>query len=486
MSRACLTLRKIHILELILLALVLTGLEPKYLEASLTSDGTSAGPWSVFKDWFYHLLHNHLFWEAQRILQSLLCIVSLPESQKMVHDYIEKAVSTNIGEESVQIAVSSLVQRFIYVVKSKRSSPLAVVPWNDAITWALFGVTLAKKGDDSTSLFKCIFLRRSLEEELAPGLGIVLPLSGVQGNDGISDMLYKAVSIGDVSMMRQAMTLSPTPYRLDEMMSMALLKAAQRSSKKHVLDFLSRDTVHARDGYQRTALHWAALECDRRTIDILLEQGKADPGLLDWFGCTPLHYAVKTLNGEQYDAAYRLLNFNAATVNTKDLSGLGPLQTAILDDSQDIATLLIQYGANMGASAFGALPPFNPGNVDWELKYSLLQPTGKRSDARISSKTFGEGGYDTESIEKIPKREGKGKDMKDLKGRDLSRPTYIKVLQHHMSPVTLDEYKLPWEWDPVSHLRNHDQMVLLLTIFRLTSVIQIILSSSSGLQNPIS
>ena len=213
MSRAYLTIRKIHILELILLALVFTRLEPKDLEASLTSDETSAGPWSVFKDWFYYLLDNHLFWEAQRILQSLFHIVSLPESQKMVHDYIEKAVSTNIGEESVQIAVSSLVQRFVYVTESRRSSPLAVVPWNDAITWALLGVTLAKKSEDSASLFKSIFLRRSLEEELAPGLGIILPLSGVQGNDGISNMLYKAVRNGDVSMTRQAMNLSPTSYR---------------------------------------------------------------------------------------------------------------------------------------------------------------------------------------------------------------------------------------------------------------------------------
>ena len=232
MSRAFLTLRKIHILELVLLALVLTGLEPKDLEASLTSDGTSAGRWSVFKDWFYHLLHNHLFWEAQRILQSLLHTVSLPESQNMVHDYIEKAASTNVGEESVQIAVSSLVQRFIYVIKSRRSSPLVVIPWNDAITWALFGVTLAKKGDDSTSLLKCIFLRRSLEEELAPGLGIVLPLSGVQENDGISDMSYEAVSEGDVSMMMQAMDPFPTRYRADEVISMEILEAAQRSFGK--------------------------------------------------------------------------------------------------------------------------------------------------------------------------------------------------------------------------------------------------------------
>ena len=100
-------------------------------------------------------------------------------------------------------------------------------------------------------------------------------------------------------------------------------------------------------------------------------------------------------------------------------------------------------------------------------------------------KTFGEAGYDTESIEKILKREGKGKNVKDLKVKDLSRPTYIKVHQKHVSPDTLDEYNLPWEWDPVSYFWYHNPMTLLLTIFRLTSVIRIISSSSSGFQKAI-
>ena len=484
MSRAYLILRKIHILELMLLALVLTELEPKDLEASLTSDAKSVRPWNVFKYWFYHLLHNQLFWEAQRILQSLLHIVSWTDSRIMVHDYIEKAVSTNIGKESVQIAVSSLVQRFIYVNESRRSSPLAVVPWNDAITWAILGVTLAKTSGDTTSPFKCITLRRSLQEKLAPHIGITLPLDSVRGNDEISDSLYEAVSNGDVSMMRQAIVVSSTRYGLDEVKSTALPIVARHCSKKEVLVFLDSDTVHARDGYQRTALHWAAIKGDRPTIDTLLIEG-ADPGSLDWFGRTPLHYAVKTLSIERYEAANSILNFDAATVNTKDLSGLGPLHTAILDGSHDIATLLVQYGAIMETSDIGALPPFDSGHIDWGLKYSLFQITGNPSDARTSTKTFGKAGYDTESIEKILKREGKGKNVEDLKVKDLTRPTYIKVHQKHLSPDTLDEYNLPWEWDPVSYLRNHNLMALLLTISRLTSVIQITLSSSSGFQKAI-
>ena len=498
MSRAYLTLRKIHILELILLALVLTGLEPKDLEASLTSDGRSVRPWNAFKDWFYHLLYNQLFWEAQRILQSLLHIFSWTDSRIMVHDYIEKAVSTNIGEESVQIAVSSLVQRFIYVDKSRPSSPLAVVPWNDAITWAILGVTLAKTSGDTTSPFKCITLRRSLQEKLAPNIDITLPLDSVREDDESSDSLYEAVSNdslyeavrnGDVSMMKEAMIVSQIRYGWNEVKSTALSIVAQHCSEKEVLVFLDSDTVHARDGYQRTALHWAAIKGDRPTIDTLLIEG-ADPGSLDWFGRTPLHYAVKTFSIEGYEAANSILNFDAATVNTKDLSGLGPLHTAILDDSHDIAILLVQYGAIMETSDISALPPFDFGHIDWGLKHSLFQITGnpsdaRRSAARTSTKTFGEAGNDTESMEKILKRDGKVKNVKDLEVKDLTRPTYIKVHQKHLSPDTLDEYNLPWEWDPVSYLRNHNLMALLLTIFRLTSVIQIILLSSSGFQKAI-
>ena len=33
---------------------------------------------------------------------------------------------------------------------------------------------------------------------------------------------------------------------------------------------------------------------------------------------------------------------------------------------------------------------------------------------------------------------------------DLSRPTYMKVHQKHLSPETLDVYQLRWEWDDVS------------------------------------
>lgn len=72
-------------------------------------------------------------------------------------------------------------------------------------------------------------------------------------------------------------------------------------------------------------------------------------------------------------------------------------------------------------------------------------------------KTFGQAGYDEKSIEKILKKGEKGKEHghgKEMKIKDLTRPTYIKVHRKHVSPETLIELVLPWEWDEVSFLRS--------------------------------
>ena len=63
-------------------------------------------------------------------------------------------------------------------------------------------------------------------------------------------------------------------------------------------------------------------------------------------------------------------------------------------------------------------------------------------------KTFNQAGYDDESIEKILKKGENGD--RETKIEDLARPVFIKVHQKHISPETLNEYSLPWEWDQVS------------------------------------
>lgn len=67
-------------------------------------------------------------------------------------------------------------------------------------------------------------------------------------------------------------------------------------------------------------------------------------------------------------------------------------------------------------------------------------------------KKFGQAGSDEESIEKISKmgmEQGHGKSI-NIKTRDLRRPAAVRVHRKHMSPETLNEYELPWEWDEVN------------------------------------
>lgn len=277
--------------------LVATTANPADSDARLAADHISPGIWGAFKDWFYRLLEHEYFWEAQRVLHSLFHKVSLPECEDMVHDFIKKAVSKNTGQESVQIAVSSLVQRFVYVVESRRinplaSNPLAVVQWNDAIHWALFGVTLARAGEGSVSLFNRICLRQSLQEYLKPD--ILLPLNGVRGNDDLNNLLFEAVMKGHLSVLRQAINAEAIHYTMYELNGAALLKAAQLHKEGKMSPFLNPRTVNAQDGYQRAPLHWACLNGQVQAVKLLLRDRKVNTSLLDWFGYTPLDYAVRS------------------------------------------------------------------------------------------------------------------------------------------------------------------------------------------------
>lgn len=336
--------------------LVLTGEDPKDLDARLASDHTSSGPYGAFKDWYFYLLHHEYFWEAQRILHSLLHKVSLLECKDMVNDYIKKAVSTNIGQESVQIAASSLVQRFVYVIESKFPSPLDVVQWNDAIHWALFGVTLAGAGEESISLVSRICMRPYLRQRLKYNR---LPLDGVNsGNDDMFESLNEAVKKRDVSMMRQAVIAEPIRYTEDELNSMILLKAAQHFFLREGNQlFLNPRTVDARDGFWRTSLHWASLNADLQAVELLLSKGEADACLLDWFGCMPLHYAVRSraMKRDNIRVVESLLKSDSATVNTRDSSGRTPLRIAILSRNYEMAETLLRHGATVETSDYSVL-----------------------------------------------------------------------------------------------------------------------------------
>ncbi len=74
--------------------------------------------------------------------------------------------------------------------------------------------------------------------------------------------------------------------------------------------------------------------------------------------------------------------------------------------------------------------------------------------ARVK-KTLVEAGYDEERIEKVLMKGEEGEKHGNERGKtkiaDLTRPTYIKVHRKHVSPETLDEFNLPWEWNEVNN-----------------------------------
>ena len=227
------------------------------------------------------------------------------ECEDLVNDFIKKAVTINIGQESVQIAVSSLVQQLVYVVEKKCSSPWAVVQWNDAIHWALFGITLASTEEESVFLFSRICLRRSLQGYLKPN--ILLPLNGIRRNDDMSNSLLDAVRYGNLTVLGRATNAEPVHYTVDELNSAALLKATQLCMEGRMSPFLNSKTVNAQDRYQRAPLHWACLKGRLQAVKLLLRNGKADTRLLDWFGCTPLQYALRP------EIADMVIEYNSTT-----------------------------------------------------------------------------------------------------------------------------------------------------------------------------
>ena len=356
-----LTVCKIHLLELVLQILVSArispeNLFPEYLLHDTTSEGSiSAGPWDAFKDWLHYLLCREYLWEAQRILQSLMHELPQLEYRTLVQDYIAQAVTTNVSHESIEIAVSSLVQHFVYFSRSTHFNPLAAVQWNDDITSALFGVDLTKTDEMSTSQFSLSCLRRSIEEEL--DLNSPLPLGGVNDDGTMDDLLHEA-ALNEDTAVKLAINAGPSLYALDE------LNRWKHSSSvlirlRDVLPYLNTNMVDARDGYQRTLLHWASLKGQGDVVKALLNSADTDTCSLDWFGYTPLHYAVKycapgsTTNHVQIVES--LLMYDSASVDTKDPSGQTVLRMAIQNGSFDVAKLLLLHDAIIETSDYGEL-----------------------------------------------------------------------------------------------------------------------------------
>ena len=338
----------------------------------MRSDKIFGGPCSVFKDWFLYLLQNEYFWAAQRVLQSLFDILPLKDCKGLVSDYIRKAEATSIHQESVQVALSSTVQRYIYVALTGNSYPLTVLPWNNAVTWAILGETVASADKDFNSLFSRVWMRRLLQNE--PWLNIQLPLVGMQERYEISDSLFEAVRDGNVLEIKQELKSDANPYNLDEVASMALLKAFAQGREGNLLALLNHASVNAQDALQRTALHLASSMGEKWAVELLLKNG-ADRGLVDWLGNTALHYAVirNFLVAQDMEVAKLLLqDTEIAVIDRQDLRGLTPLHKAVQRGAYNIAMLLLEHKAAVNLRDNSGLTPLDLAKFYGESKIEKL------------------------------------------------------------------------------------------------------------------
>ncbi|NXF14014.1 ASB8 protein, partial [Smithornis capensis] len=99
--------------------------------------------------------------------------------------------------------------------------------------------------------------------------------------------------------------------------------------------------VNALDGYNRTALHYAA-EKDETCVEILLEYG-ANPNALDGNKDTPLHWAAFKNNAE----CARALLDSGALVNARDYNDDTPLSWAAMKGNLESVSVLLDFGAEV-------------------------------------------------------------------------------------------------------------------------------------------
>ncbi|EAY17214.1 ankyrin repeat protein, putative [Trichomonas vaginalis G3] len=107
--------------------------------------------------------------------------------------------------------------------------------------------------------------------------------------------------------------------------------------------FLSHGAnINAKDKYGKTALHYAAENNSKETVELLISHG-ANINEKDNDGQTVLHYAARS-NRKEY---IEFLISHGANINEKDKNGATVLHYAARSNSKEIVELLISHGANI-------------------------------------------------------------------------------------------------------------------------------------------
>ena len=332
---------QMHLLELFVHIATLTRSYSIFLvEAIKGSPIQMDSMWKPFKDWYLYLLHNEHFWEACCVLGHLRNVLPQEETIYLLSDYCHSAEEAGPHRDDIQVALSSLVQQVIRRIVGKESFiDENFVPWNDAITCALFGTNLINVHEPPPSKATSLCFRRSLQKVL--GAEIRLPSLGLEMMILKQEKLWwlcRAASDGDIYILQRDLEEDSSLYK--DLGNFALHILAE-DGKREELDNMSIEIfVNSKNLLQRTALHLASKNGHHAMVTHLLAN-KADPLSVDWFGYTPLHYAAQ--NGRA-EVAVALLD-NGALVNAIDIHQATPLHLADKNGHSDVANMLSLKGA---------------------------------------------------------------------------------------------------------------------------------------------
>ncbi len=326
---------QMHLLELFLHIATLTP--PHSIELVEAIKGSRIpihSIWNPFKHWYLHLLRNEHFWEACCVLGHLLNVLPHEESIDLLSDYCHIAEEAGPHRDDIQVALSSVVQQVICrIVGEEIVIDKNFVPWNDAITWALFGTNLMNAHEPPPSKATSFCFRRSLQDVL--GEETILPTLGLEMMEPKQEKLWwlcRAAANGDTDSL-QGELMEDSLYK--DLGSFALRKLAEKG-KREELESLSIEVfVNSKDLFRRTALHLASKNGHYHAVRHLLANA-ADPLSVDWYGYTPLHYAAQ--NGRT-QVAGALLD-NGALVNAVDIHQATPLHLAAKNGHNDVAEIL--------------------------------------------------------------------------------------------------------------------------------------------------
>ena len=186
---------------------------------------------------------------------------------------------------------------------------------------------------------------------------------------GIAPLLI-AATVGKAAILEQLLQAGADPNTATPEGETALMTAARTGEAASVRLLVTRGaTVNAREAWKgQTALMWAAAENNADAMKILIEAGGELDARSKSGAFTPLLFAVRAGHVE----ACRLLLDAGVNVNEPMTDGTSPLVLAIVNAHYQLASVLLEKGANPRADAQGWTPLHQIAwsrrpNIGWNL-----------------------------------------------------------------------------------------------------------------------